>query len=513
MNTNNIALRAAVVIALGAVPAVASATLYSPGLPVTLASELPFTGSNLINFDGATYGITIDMRKFINHSIGTSAPLEIKMTLTNGATFNGVVATDLTCNYNAAGGGAVAAASKLNGAASETLVTFKLPAGSFTAAAAEALCIFTGGINLTSGSKGGNAAYDMMVSSYLKSVIADEQVQDTIAGTVVGFRQAFGIVMTPGQVTIDVADPSLSQKFVTKANVIDGKNAVLGTLKYSVVSTSTVKISDNVGTIAPIGTIAGGGVAGADLLPTPLSITLSGTPLMAAAGGTTVSVGRGVGAVACDLIGATLPAASVKNPTVSGAVSFDDVTNLELIAGVTFCYRVDGLTRLDKGLVTFGITVPSDVNKQPNVAVTGDKVLTTFYKNGTSVKVLTIPDPTDLNNELNIRIYNMSTSSVKVYGSLYKIDGTLIGEKNTLLGSIDPNAVKVLKSGGPAPKNLDLANVFKVTTWGGGRAWMQIEGDSQQIRVQAIAKTAGTMVNMSDRVIEDSGTFKRPGTN
>ncbi len=504
MNTNNIALRAAVVIALGAVPAVASATLYSPGLPVTLASELPFTGSNLINFDGATYGITIDMKKFINHTIGTSAPLEIKMTLTNGATFNGVVATDLTCNYNAAGGGAVAAASKLNGAASETLVTFKLPAGSFTAAAAEAICIFTGGINLTSGSKGGNAAYDMMVSSYLKSVIADEQVQDTIAGTVVGFRQAFGIVMTPGQVTIDVADPSLSQKFVTKANVIDGKNTVMGTLKYDVVSTSTVEIAN--GTIST--------VAGTDLLPASnLTITLSGTPLMAAAGGTTVSVGRGVGAVACDLIGATLPAASVKNPTVSGAVSFDDVTNLELIAGVTFCYRVDGLTRLDKGLVTFGITVPSDVNKQPNVAVTGDKVLTTFYKNGTSVKVLTIPDPTDLNNELNIRIYNMSTSSVKVYGSLYKIDGTLIGEKNTLLGSIDPNAVKVLKSGGPAPKNLDLANVFKVTTWGGGRAWMQIEGDSQQIRVQAIAKTAGTMVNMSDRVIEDSGTFKRPGTN
>ncbi len=489
------------VIALGSLPAVASATLYSPGLPITLASELPFTGSNLINFDGTTYGITIDMKKFINHTIGTSAPLEIKMTLTNGATFNGAVATDLTCNYNAAGGGAVAAASKLNGGTSETLVTFKLPAGSFTAAAAEAVCIFTGGINLTSGSKGGNATYDMMVSSYLKSVIVDEQVQDTIEGTIVGFRQAYGVVMTPGQVTIDVADPSLSQKFVTKANVSDGKSAVMGTLKYDVVSTSTVKIAN--------GAIQA--VAGTDLLPTPLSITLSGTPLMAAAGGTTVSVGRAANAtLACD---PGLAAASVKNPTASGAVSFDDVANTDLIAGVTFCYRVDGLTRIDKGLVTFGITVPSDVNKQPNVAVTGDKVLTTFYKNGTSVKVLTIPDPTDLNNELNIRIYNMSTSSVKVYGSLYKIDGTLIGEKSTLLGSIDPNAVKVLKSGGPAPKNVDLANVFKVTTWGGGRAWMQIEGDSQQIRVQAIAKTAGTMVNMSDRVIEDGGTFKRPGTN
>ena len=102
----------------------------------------------------------------------------------------------------------------------------------------------------------------------------------------------------------------------------------------------------------------------------------------------------------------------------------------------------------------------------------------------------------------------MSSSKIKVYGTLYKIDGSVIG-KNVGLGDIDGNAVKVLKSGGPAPANVGLANLFGVTTWGGGRAWLQIEGDSQQLRVQALAKTAGTLVNMSDRVIEDSGAFYR----
>jgi len=505
MNTNNIALRAAMVIALGAVPVVASATIYSPGAPVTLASELPFTGSNPIEFaPSATYGITINMSKFINHTIGTSAPLEIKMSLTNGATFTDTVAGDLVCNYKLPDA-AIPAASKLNGANGESTVTFKLPAGAFTAAAAEAVCVFGGGINLTSGSKGGNAAYDMTVSSFLKSVIVDEQVQDSIAGTVVRFGQAYGLSMTPGQVTIDVADPSLAQKFVIQTNVSDaGRSAVLGSLTYKVINSNAVKINNG----GVISTIA----AGTDLLPTGnLTVTLSGTPLMAAAGGTTVSVGRGAGgALAC------LPAAvgGVKNPTVSGTVTFDNVTPADLIAagGTTFCYMVDGATRIDKGFVTFDITAPSDSVKQPNITVTGEKVLTTFYKNGTSIKVLTIPDPTDMNNELNIRIYNMSSSAVNVFGTLYNPKGTVIGEKNTPLGSIDPNAVKVLKSGGPAPKNMEVANMFKVTSFGGGRAWMQIEGDSQQIRVQVYAKTGGVLVNMSDRVIEDGGTFKRPGT-
>jgi len=498
MNTNNIALRAAVVIALGTVPALASATVYSPGTPVTFASEIVVNENAAVNFTG-NYGITIDMKEFINHTIGTSAPLEIKMTLTDGATFTGVTPASLQCNY-APPNAVKPADSKLNGTDGETVVTFKLPQGTFTAVVAEAVCVFNGGIKLTSGSKGGNATYGMTVSAYLKSVIAEEEVKKSLGGTIVAFKQAYGITMTPGQVTIDVADPSFSRNFM--GTNIDGKNAVLGSLQYKVIDATVLKVTG--GVISPVA------APGTELLPTGNStVTLSGTPLMGAAGGTTVSVGRGASnAVACG----TAPV-EVKNPTVSGAVTFNTVAPLELANGTIFCYRVDGGTRIDKGLITFDLTAPSDPDIQPNVTVTGEKVLTTFYKNGTSVKILTIPDPTDLNNELNIRIYNMGTSAVKVFGSLYKADGTLLGTKNSLLGTIDPNAVKVIKSGGPAPKNMEVATVFGLTTWGGGRAWMQIEGDSQLIRVQALAKTAGTLVNMSDRVIEDSGTFKRPGTN
>jgi hypothetical protein len=155
--------------------------------------------------------------------------------------------------------------------------------------------------------------------------------------------------------------------------------------------------------------------------------------------------------------------------------------------------------------VSFDATVTTSATSKPNVEVSGEKVAAKYYKNGTSIKILTIPDPTDTNNPFNIRIYNMGATDAGVYGTLYNTKGQLIGTANTLLSTLKPKAVKVMKA-------TDLGTLFGVTTWGAGRAWLQIEGDSQQIRAQAYAKTGGVLVNMSDRVIEDSGTFKRADT-
>lgn len=504
MNTNNIALRAAVVIALGTVTTVASAVVYAPGTPVILAAEQVITSTTgKIKFDG-NYVINIDMSEFAGRDISAGSPLEVKITLTNGATFTDTTAASFGCAYTGAGGlttpalPTTAAESMLNGQAGESIATFKMKGGTFTAAAAEAYCKFSGGIVLTSGSKEGNASYEMTVSAYLKSQagIADDEIKKTVAGSVLAFKQAYAITMTPGQTTIDVADPSFSQKFKGTG---DGKSAVLGTIEYKVTNADYAnKLDTTNGTITQIGTLG-------DVLQGNTTFTLSGTPLMAAGGGTSVFVAWGAtDAAACD---AAAAAAKKRTPTSAGVVTFDDVAAADMGKQV-FCYVVDGSTRVDKGIVTVDITTPTDASKRPNVSVVGDKTLSTFYKNGTSVKVLTIPDPTDGNNELNVRIYNMSSSKIKVYGTLYKMDGTVLG-KNVVLGDIDGNAIKVLKSGGPAPANMGLASLFGVTTWGGGRAWLQIEGDSQQLRVQALAKTAGILVNMSDRVIEDSGAFYR----
>jgi len=500
MNTNNIALRAAVIIALGTPAVASSATTYAPGTAVVLASEQLITSTTAKAIFAGAFKININMSEFAGRDIGTGSPLEVKIALTNGATFTDTTAGSFGCAYTGtqglvnAGAPTTAAESMLNGQAGESVATFKMRGGTFTAAPAEAYCTFSGGIVLTSGSKDGNASYEMMVSAYLKSQagIAEDEVKKTVAGAVLTFKQSYAIVMTPGQTTIDVADPSFSQKF---KGTVDGKSAVLGTIEYKVVNAEYANTLVG-GVITPNAGLE-------DVLQGNTTVTLSGAPLMAAAGGTTVFVAYGTTDVlACDAANATK-----KSPTSAGVVTFEGIIPANMAKQI-FCYVVDGSTRVDKGVVTVDITTPTDSSKRPNVSIVGDKTLSTFYKNGTSVKVLTIPDPTDGNNELNIRIYNMSSSKIKVYGTLYKTDGSVIG-KNVGLGDIDGNAVKVLKSGGPAPANLGLANLFGVTTWGGGRAWLQIEGDSQQLRVQALAKTAGTLVNMSDRVIEDSGAFYR----
>ena len=503
MNTNKMALRAAVIVALGT-PAVASATLYSPGAPVVLASEILLGSTRVANFMG-DYALTINMKDFAGRKIETNSPLEIKLVLTNGAEFNGVSIDSLRCNYKT--DGAVGAATLVGGANGDSQATFKLAGGTLTALAAESICTFRGGIKLTSGSREGLAAYDMTVSAYLKSQanITEDEVKFTTAGTIMAFKQAYSLVVTPAPVTIDVADPSFSQKFITNSSPTGVKSAVLGSMKYRLFAAENAHYlkTDNT-----IGTIGDSVTEPDDLLPGNVAVTFTGLPLQAAAGATTVGVGRGANDVAACVVNATT---EYKSPTASGSVTFS-LTPAELVTtnGTTFCYVVDGLTKIDKGAVNFSLVPPSNSDYKPNLTVAGDQVITTVVKNGTGIKVLTIPDPKDANNELNIRIYNAGSAKVTVSGTLYSPDGKQLG-KNAPLGTIEPNAVLVLKSGGPAPKNLELASKFSLTEWstGTGRAWMQIEGDSKQIRVQILAKTNGILVNMSDRVIEEGGTFSR----
>jgi len=479
MNMNNMALRTAIVIALGAVPPIVSAaTTYAPNSPITLARELTVAVGSAVDFgSGVGTYLKIDVGAMAGREVTTTIPLEVRLTLTNGATFDTQAAANLYCEYTADFGNQVAQ-SVLQ--AAPEIATFKLPAGQFTAAAPA--CYYNGKIKLTNGSQGGNASYGMIASAYLNSTeTPEDSIKTTVQGDVIVFKQAYGLVVTPAPVTIDVADPSLSTQFVNKA--LSGK---MGFFQYAAATTETaMKLEDGNGGLTA--------VAAGDILG-KATITLTGTPLQAGGFVTITINGQDCDKAADDY---------VKAPSSSGVVSFEvGGDDLGSAKGIGVCYVVDGVTKLSKGLVTFDATTAGDINRIPNVTVTGDKTFTKFYKNGTSVKVLTIPAPDDVNNPFNLRIYNMGATTAKVYGTLYQVDGQILGGKSSVeLASVDPNAVKVFKSS-------DLGKVFGVTTWT-GRAWMQIEGDSQQIRVQALAKTNGVMVNMSDRVLEDRGAFYR----
>ncbi len=491
MNANNMVLRAAVVIALGSVPVVGSAaSTYAPDKPVVLAREITVSPGETVAFaPGDDYGLNLSITNLKGRTVDTNFPFEMRLTLTNGATFGTLTGDSLTCNYSGNGTfAATKADSVLQGATNKAV--FKLPGGLLSTD--DPTCVFTGAINLTSGSKGGNASYDMVASAYIYSTVSpSDSVSETVAGAIVTFKQAYQMGVTPNSTTIDVSSPSFSQKFLEN----DGQSAQMGTLKYAAIDGYNNKIDGTNDQFVEIT------APDDDILVGDTTITLSGTPLQSQ--GTVVIA---AGSDACNEAIDLAADGNAKTASVSGVVSFSVVkTDLVNADGVTFCYVVDGATRISKGMVTFEISTPTG-STTPIVDVAGDKTVGKFYKNGSSMKVLTIPDPKDVANPFNIRIYNMGASDTGIYGTLYNAKGERLGNANTpLVTSLKANAVKVLKT-------TDLAALFGVDTWGSGRAWLQIEGDSQQIRVQALAKTAGVMVNMSDRVIEDTGKFKRSDT-
>jgi len=329
---------------------------------------------------------------------------------------------------------------------------------------------------------GGQKAYTMIATAYLNSKA--EPVVINTSGPIIDFAQAFGINVETKTVTIDVTSPSLSQKFAGGAVV-----AQLGTVSYATMN-AVVKRD-------------GAALTKGDILST-LKITVSGAPL-------SVTNGLVLALTATDPLGCTAAAGPVaKTATVASGVTFDFGATTAG-AGVMFCLKTDGANRIDKGKVNIDLTAvgANGSSSSPNVTISSS-LLTTVNKNGASIKVLNIPNPTSIDKTF-VRIYNLSGAKTSVYGTLYEQGGgTTAGKelgKGKLLGEIDVGAVKILDATG-------IAAIFGVSTWV-GKAWLQIEGDSQQIRVQSLIRSAGAtgpLIDMSDRVLEDGRALCRSDT-
>ena len=503
MNTSNLKLRGAVAIALGlsmVVGSNAQATVYAPGSPFVFASEIIIPVGSTKSFalgSAADDGLTIDLTPFAGRTVNDVSPLEIRFTLTGGATFDSVSPISLNsfnCTYT--GAASTPAINVLNGVGGSTTITFKMANGDIAVSSPK--CVLGGGTNkvvvkLNSGQKD----YSMTVSAQISG---PDPLSFSTAGNIVTFTQAAGLAVTQEAVTIDVANPALSQKF------IDGKTvAFMGNIQYKLLNTQSAM---NVNASTPAALTE---VALTTILTSTTKLVVTGSPLMA---GGKVRLIDGGG----DCLDASMPVALAgasetfdKTATSSGMVAFETITNAQMsdTDGIDVCYTVDGNTRIEKGNVTFSVESVAGSGVTPNLSVT-DTVLTKFFKNGTSVKVLNIPSPTNATDQPYIRLYNMGSTSTKVYGAMYEQDGPTGGKllgKNIELVSLDGNGVKVLTSA-------DLAKAFSVADWK-GRAWLQLEGDSQLIRVQALVRSGGpggTLVNMSDRVLGDGDAAFRSET-
>jgi len=505
MNTSNLKLPSAVAMALGLsiIPTSnALATMYAPSSPFVFASEIDIPTGSTKSFGvglSATGDdkITIDISPLAGRTVNDVSPLEIRLTLTGGATFSSTAPISLDSVVCAYTGAVNSPVNILNGLDGNTTITFKMKNGDIAASSPK--CVVGGGagnkiiIKLNSGQKD----YGMTVSA---QIAGPDPLSFSTAGNIVTFTQAAGLSVAQNAVTIDVANPSLSQKFKGPTN-----NAKLGVLQYKMVSDTKTAMNVDA-SITPAKLV---GILATDILQSPTKLTITGSPLMAGGtayliAGTIASHGDCSQASLTPLVNGT--ETFKKTASVSGLVSFNAILPSQLAAGVTVCYIVDGSTRVEKGNITFAIENVAGSGLKPNLTTT-DQILTKFYKNGTSVKVLNIPSPTNTQDQPYIRVYNMGGTQTKVYGSMYEqsgaTGGTLLG-KGIELATIDAGAVKVLAAA-------DLAKAFSVADWK-GRAWLQLEGDSQQIRVQALIRSGGpggVLVNASDRILGDGDAVFR----
>jgi hypothetical protein len=489
MNMNQAVLRAAIATALGFTSPYVVATaddFFQIGGPVKLSLEAKLDEGHDLVFVGNS-GFKVDINAAAGRTISDTSPMEVRFTLTNGAKFKAVDMSNFGCDFKNPVAGQSAAVSMLNGPG-ETTVTFKLKDGSTIADSSPICTLSAVSLQLY----GGQKAYTMMVTGYLKSNA--EPVVINTSGPIVDFTQAYGVSVDSRTVTVDVTNPALSQKFIKDTTIAD-----IGVVGYTAMAAGKVYKAGNVTAIGKT-----------DILTT-LKVTLSGTPL-SVTNGQVIAVSAGAATNYAMECTANADLAS-KNPKTMTAVA-DGVT-FEIGAatagtGVRFCLQTSGTTRIEKGKITIQLTAVEKNSSTPNVSIT-NPTMTTVVKNGASIKILNIPNPTNTDKAF-VRIYNMSSGKSSVYGTLYEAsaDGKTVGKelgKGKLLAEIDAGAVKALDAAA-------IASIFGISTWT-GRAWMQIEGDTQQIRAQSLVRSGGvggSLINLSDRILEDSGKLCRSDT-
>jgi len=520
MNTNKI-LGMATMLVLGT--AMQASLAQSISSPYKIASETADVGSS------GTFVIptstVFDVSVIPNRIISSTAPYFVVVTLTGGAQFSGD-GVELQCGYSTtlakAAAGSTALVDSPAAAAGGSVAAFKVQSAGANGAVTSCQLVWTAGSGIVMTS--GNKDYGVSISN--RHTDPSDTVTATVAGTIITFVQGLQASVSAGSVTIDVVSPALSKKFLVTGSVTSGTTAMAGTttavadlgvIRYTSASDIYVLAGTNAvkgsflgqATITVSGSLIAGAVSATSGSTTTTGfVYLSNTPTCSAQVGTTTQV-------ALAYLQSTGRVASGNQVSfVVSAADFTEGGAAPINSGIHVCMMPNDITTLEKGVVSFSVSVTSALsNSKPNLTIS-DTILTKVVKNGTSVKVLNLPPPDYTTDVAYVRFYNMGSVTGKVYGTLYSQGttdgnntggGSVLGTSNfTLIESLAPGQVVTLS--GPA-----IGSKVGLTTWP-GRAWMQVESEVRGLRIQALIRSGGpqgTLTNMSDRIMADGETLQR----
>jgi len=444
------------------------------------------------------------------YEVTSAKTLSIQVTLTNGAKF--AVEPNLVCPHNGyisalldntrmattvnANPALIASALIVTAASAgvpinvvnKSTATFNIPAG-FTITN-EGVCLLTVAPNGIA-----SIANSAMVTAYIVGAkgtvdinVATTFIQGGVtattstAGSLLKFTTALKAVIDVKDiggniptVTVDVKQGS--KKFEAGAtNIVSTTQATLGSVRLT---------SANVNATIRIASASAGGWDATSLMTTG-TITISGA-LMATVQGVTLFPG---------ISGCVGTPAGAGTPTTTtgggGNVTITNVAVGALTAGLNICATVDGTKVLNAGQLS-AVLVGGGADKFVPDLGAGSNIAEVKI-NGARLRVLNIPasDAADL---AYIRFYNTSSQDIKVIGTLYAPDGTVLGTPDTVLfNPLKANDVEVLDAAKLATK-LNIAS-----PWKDKRAWLmvQAEVDRTMFRVQALIRSpSGALINMS----------------
>jgi len=413
---------------------------------------------------------------------------------TTSASSNDATKINLSCSYT--DGTTKYAAFDSPAAANDTTVAaFKLLDGTLSGNTC-VLSLPNSGLKLASGKKDYGVT---LVARHNDPSSPDSQTQN---GTIVTFVQGLQMSLTVGEVTVDVTSPSVSKRFVANKGSVyaaSGLTASLGAFKYigveevRTLSGSLVKaaLADAIANYAQ-----------------SVTIVLSGAPLAAVQATALTAQGSTAGVFISNdgcLTSAALGGGSLIN-AIGTQVSFTidaAYVNPNPNVGMNVCMNANGTSTIDRGAISFAISASAAGSSQPNVGIL-DTTLVKVVKNGTSVKVLNIPNPQNTVDQAFIRFYNMGAGTGKVFGTLYDQNtGAVLGTPNaTLIDNFAQNNAVAMTAEQLASKLSITPDPTTGQSWA-GRAWLQLDSEFTGLRVQALVRSngaGGVLVNMSDRV-------------
>jgi len=377
-------------------------------------------------------------------------------------------------------------------AINKTTATFNIVSGFKTTTNSGCLLTFK-----PAGAAGLTAAYTVTTRGNVGMAVEAGYIQGAIAttalasGVILSFKTALkaAITLTGGvstnltpRVTIDVKQAS--KKF--EADATKGTTttqALIGGVKV-VQSYDSIKIR--------LATVSGF-ASTPELAPYIMStatLTIGG-PLVAKV--KNVGLYGGTFAAGCQTV-STVPLAVPTTTTGGGNITLSNIPIATAVVGVDICANVDGNTTLDNGQLTAVLTGGGVSNFAPDLGAEANIVLVGI--NGARVRVLNIP-PATAGDQAFIRFYNTSSQNAVVRGTLFGMDGKVLGTENSVLVSeLKANSVVMLD----APKlAAAVGGGTPIPAWS-GRAWLlvQAEIDKELFKVVGLLRTpTNILVNLS----------------